>query len=170
MSQSSSPTLCQCDGEVCRDGALANAALAAAHGDDVLHLRQHLAHLRARLRLVFSLYLHLNGHAVKRFGAVVLDGGFGGFHRRLQERVRVAREFQHHSHLPAAVLALCHSGLVCHHPTFYQVLLRAGIRHRRQRLHNHFRIYCHNGSCFLPSYFFIFLLFCPLRLGKGTNN
>ena len=42
---------CQCYGEIGRDGALADTAFAAADGDDVLHARQQLLHLRARGRL-----------------------------------------------------------------------------------------------------------------------
>ena len=37
------PQRAQADGEVDGDGALADAALARADGDDVLHLRQHVA-------------------------------------------------------------------------------------------------------------------------------
>ena len=75
---------------------------------------------------------------------MVFDSRLGSLHRRLQERVRVAREFQHYTNLPVRPpiggIEGGYCWLVSHHAALYHVLLRAGIRHRCQRVHNQFRI------------------------------
>ena len=139
----------QRDGQVGRDGRLAHAALARAHGYDVLHLGQHFAHFGSRRTLEFGFNLHLHVLA-----AVVFDGGLGSLHRRLQERVGVAVEHQHHLRAPHAALAVvAHTGRVAHHLALHQVLLRSGIGDCGQRLQHLLRIqcfvFCHNVSCFL---------------------
>ena len=83
------------DGEVGRDGALADASLAGTDGDDVLDAWQQLADLGAGS----GLELGLDGD-LDVLSAVVLDGSLGGFYRRLQEGVGVARELEHDLHLP----------------------------------------------------------------------
>ena len=133
------PQTCQCDGQVGRNGAFAYAALARADGDDVLHLRQQLSYFGTRFRLEFRPYLHLDGdfgsRTAEHTGAVVFDSSLGSLHRRLQKGVGIAGEFQHHRHFVAV-----NGGLVSHHLALHQVLLRAGIRHRCQRVHNQFGI------------------------------
>ena len=83
------------DGEVGRDGALADASLAGTDGDDVLDAWQQLADLGAGS----GLELGLDGD-LDVLSAVVLDGSLGGFHRRLEEGVGVARELEHDLHFP----------------------------------------------------------------------
>ena len=100
--------------------------------NDVLHATQQLIALGTGLRLELSLDVHVNVLA-----AVIFDGCLSG---RLQERICLSGEFQHHADLPRTVGLLGYGGLVCHHLTFHQILLRACIRHRLQGFYNQLRI------------------------------
>ena len=71
------------DGEVGRDGRLAHAAFSGAHGDDVLHAREHLTHLGTGLRLKLGGDgdLHLGGIVLAgQLSAAVFDGSLGSLH------------------------------------------------------------------------------------------
>ena len=121
---------CQGDGQIGRNGRFAYATLARADGNDVLHALQQLVTLRTRLRL--ELRLNLDLHVL---ATMVFDGCFSSFNGRLQERIGLSGELQNYADLIAI-----DGRLVSHHFTLYQVLLRAGIRHRGQRIHNQFGI------------------------------
>ena len=67
-----------------------------------------------------------------------MDGGFGGLDSGLKEGVGIAREHEHHLYLPWLTLGRggCHRRGVGQHAALYKALLRAGIRHRGQRVNN----------------------------------
>ena len=123
----------QRNGKVHRDRALAYSPFSAAHGNDILYARQHFACFRPRFRLELRHNLHLHV-----FSHMVVDGSLGRLHRRIHERVGVAREFQHHFHLHPV-----NGRLVGNHPAFHKIFLRARILHRSQGIHNHFWIERH---------------------------
>ena len=132
------PQSCQGNGQVHSHGTLSHTTFTAAHSNDVLHPRQHLSHLRARLRLELRHNLHLHLFWILHLLTMVFDGRLGRLDGRLQERIGIAREFQHHLHLPVLTIALrsSHTGCISHHATLHEVLLCAGIRHCCQRFHN----------------------------------
>ena len=106
---------CQRDGEIGRDGRLAYSTLTGAYGDDVLHLRQQVFHIRTWCRLELCLHRHLYVLA-----AMVADSSLGSLHRRLEERIGVARKEQDHRHRPcAACLVPDYRRGVCNHFAFY---------------------------------------------------
>ena len=111
---------CQRDGEICRDGTLAHAALAGTYGYDVLHLWKQLAHLRSwcRFELGRNGYLHLFTH-------VIVYCSLGSLQRRLQERVCLSREYQRELHLHAVDMQVVRNHLALH-----EILFRARIHHR----------------------------------------
>ena len=109
---------CQSDSEIGRNRRFANTALARTDGNDVLHLRQQLANLRARLRFELRLDVHCYVLA-----AMVLDSGLGSLHRRFQKRVCVSRELQYYANLPVQPsfggIQGGYCWLVGHHLTFH---------------------------------------------------
>ena len=66
---------------------------------------------------------------------MIFDGCLSSLDSRLEERISVARELENHRHLIAI-----DGGLISHHLTIYQILLRASVRYRSQRIHDEFRI------------------------------
>ena len=126
------------DGEVCRHGALAHSALSGAYGDDVFHLREQLAHFRARLGLIFQ--FDVDGHLLAGVVAFVLahsitDGSLGSLDCGFQERVGVAGEDERERHAAAG-----DTHVIGEHPALDEILLGAWIRHGLQRIGNEFRI------------------------------
>ena len=121
---------CQSDSEVGCNGTLAHAALARADGDDVLHLRQQLAHFRARLREEFGLDCHLHV-----FRHVIVDGSLSRLDSRLHERVGIAWEDECKLHFHAV-----DAHIVGKHIAFYEVFLCTCVYYCCECVSNEFRI------------------------------
>ena len=128
---------CQCDGEVGRDRALADATLTRADGNDILNTWEHLSDLRTGGGFIFSIYRYFH-----IFSTMVFDSCLSGLDGRFQEGIGIAWEGQYHLYLPGFTIFLwrSHRRGVSHHLTLNKVFLRAGIRHRSQRLHYHLRV------------------------------
>ena len=122
--------LSQGNGEIGRNGALAYSTLTRAHSDDVLHLWQHLSHLRTRSRLELSNDFHLY-----IFRNMIMDGSLSRLYRTLEERIRITRKEKNHLHLHTI-----DARRICQHLALYEVLLGAWINHRSKRLFNQFWI------------------------------
>lgn len=104
--------------------------LSENHSDDVLHLWQHLSHLRTRSRLELSNDFHLY-----IFRNMIMDGSLSRLHRTLEERIRITRKEKNHLHLHTI-----DARRICQHLALYEVLLGAWINHRSKRLFNQFWI------------------------------
>ena len=116
--------LSQGNGEIGRNGTLAYSTLTGAYSDDVLHLWQHLSHLRTRSRLEFSNYLNLN-----LLGDMIMDGSLSRLHGTLQERISITREKQDHLHLHTI-----DARRISQHLALDEVLLRTRIDDRSKSL------------------------------------
>ena len=114
-------------------GALAHAAFAGTDGDDVLHLRQHLAGFGpGGLQS-----LGVDGH-LYRLVHIGVDGGFGSLDHGFEERIGLFLEDKGKAHAEAV-----DAEVVLHHPRFHEVLPRAGIAHGGQCVSDEFGIELH---------------------------